>query len=213
LHQPLDNLLAEEELKELGFGDVGGQFDVIEAALAKLIDHPWFVVFEYDEIHRSAPGGMRPLHRRAHTQFAELGFTLLDARSLQHIDELEQLPLPAHQIGTGLTTAPIVASHRLQRAELLGFGRDVPRPSLAAIGEDGALVELTAAAAAVWFAALSPQGVERAREEWCSPEALFEQLRQSLLGLEELRAERAELLVHELGTLPICRSLSLYTYR
>src|SRR5208337_2187552 len=37
---------------------------------------------------------------------------------------------------------------------------DVPRPPLAAIGKDGALVELTAAATAVWFAALSPQGVD-----------------------------------------------------
>jgi len=150
---------------------------------------------------------MRPLHRRAHTQFAELGFTLLDARSLQGIDELEQLPLPAHQMGTGLTTAPIVTSHRLQRAELLGWRRDVPRPSLAAIGEDGALVELTAAAAAVWFAALSPQSIERAREERFPSEALFQELRELMLDREQLGAERAELLVHELVPLPICRLL------
>src|SRR5271165_5698198 len=57
LHQPVHDLLAEEELKELGFGDVRGQFDVIEVTLAKLIDHPRLVVLEYDEIHGSAPAG------------------------------------------------------------------------------------------------------------------------------------------------------------
>jgi hypothetical protein len=68
---------------------------------------------------------------------------------------------------------------------------------LAAIGQDGALVELTAAAMAVGFAALSPQGVERARQERCACEARFEQLRELVLKSEELRAEGAELLVHE----------------
>ena len=46
-----DDLLAEEELEELGFGDVGGEFDVIEASLAKLINDEGLVVFEDDEIH------------------------------------------------------------------------------------------------------------------------------------------------------------------
>src|SRR5271157_3490316 len=143
LHQFLDDLLAEEELKELGFSDVGGQFDVIEAALTKLIDHERLVVFEDDEIHRSAPLGRSGL-----TQSAKLGFTLLDAGGFQRIDEFEQLPLPAHELGAGLTTAAIVVGHRSQRIELPRWGRDVPRPPLAAIGKDGALVELTAAATA-----------------------------------------------------------------
>jgi hypothetical protein len=57
LRELLDDLLAEEELKELGFGDVGGQLDVIEAALPKLIDHEGLVVLEDNEVHRSvAPG-------------------------------------------------------------------------------------------------------------------------------------------------------------
>src|SRR5271155_2270896 len=50
-----DDLLAEEELKEFGLGDVRGEFDVIEAALAKLIDHERLVVFEDDEVHGSTP--------------------------------------------------------------------------------------------------------------------------------------------------------------
>ena len=165
LPQLLDDLIAEEELKELGFGDVGGQFDVIEAALTKLIDHERLVVLEDDEIHRSAPGGTRFLHRGRDTQFAELGFTLLNTGGLECIDEREQLPLPAYELGAGLTTAAIGVGHRSQRSELLGRRRDVPRPSLTAIGQDGAFVEFTAAAPAVRFAALPPQGVERSWEE------------------------------------------------
>src|SRR5271157_3257667 len=108
LHQFLDDLLAEEELKELGFSNVGGQFDVIEAALAKLIDHERLVVLEDDEIHWSAPGRAGLLRRWRLTQFAELGFALLDAGGLQRIDEREQLPLPTHDLGTGLATAAIL---------------------------------------------------------------------------------------------------------
>ena len=74
-------------------------------------------------------------------------------------------------------------------------------------------MELTAVATAVGFAALSPQGVERARQERCSCEARFEQWRELVLKIEELRAEGAELLVHELGPRPFCRSLLIYTYR
>ena len=70
------------------------------------------------------------------------------------------------------------------------------RPS--AIGQDSALVELTAVAAAVWFTALSPQGVERAWEQRFSCEACFEQLRELLLGFQKFGAERADLLADEL---------------
>src|SRR5208337_4858442 len=147
------------------------------------------------------------LHRSGLTQSAKLGFTLLDAGGFQRIDEFEQVPLPAHELGAGLTTAAIVVGHRSQRIELPKWGRDVPRPPLAAIGKDGALVELTAAATAVWFAALSPQGVDRAGEQRFSSETLLKQLRELVLGIEELRAEGAELLVHGLSPRPICRSL------
>jgi len=73
----------------------------------------------------------------------------LDASGLQGIDELEQLPLPAHKLGAGLATAAIVVGHRSERIELPRWGRDVAGPSLAAIGQDSALVELTAVATAV----------------------------------------------------------------
>ena len=74
-------------------------------------------------------------------------------------------------------------------------------------------MDVTAVAAAVWFAALSPQGVERAWEQRFSCEACFEQWRELLLGLQKFRAERADVLAHELGPRLICRSLILYTYR
>jgi len=79
----------------------------------------------------------------------EHGLALLDAGGLQRIDEFEQLPVPAYELGAGLPTTTIVVGHRSERFELLGWGRDVPRPSLAAIGQDRALVELTAVATAV----------------------------------------------------------------
>ena len=60
-------------------------------------------------------------------------------------------------------------------------------------------MELTAVAAAVGFAALSPQGVERAGEQRSSSEAFFQELRELLLDREKLGAERAELLVHGWG--------------
>jgi hypothetical protein len=47
-----------------------------------------------------------------------------------------------------------------------------------------------------WFAALSPQGVERAREERFASETGFEQACQQVLGLEKLRAEGAKALLH-----------------
>jgi hypothetical protein len=57
-------------------------------------------------------------------------------------------------------------------------------------------VKFTAAAPAVRFAALPPQGIERPWKERFSAEAILEQLRKLLLELEQLRAEGAELLVH-----------------
>jgi hypothetical protein len=139
------------------------------------------------------------LHRWYLPQFAELGFTLLDTASLKGSDEFEQLLLPAHELGAGLTAATIVLGHRSQRSELLGRRGDVPGASFSAIGQDGAFMELTAGTAAVRFAALSPQGVDRAWEKRFPSEAIFEQFGELLLGLEELRAEGAELLVHGWG--------------
>jgi hypothetical protein len=88
------------------------------------------------------------------------------------------------------------------------FGRrgEVTWFAVAAIREDGALVQFAAAAVAARLAALSPQGVERARQQRFTIEAGFEQAGEKLLRLEQLRAERAETLVHGV-TVVICRLL------
>ena len=54
--QLVNHLLAEKELEELGLGHVGGQFDIIEAALAKLIENIGLVVLEYDQVHGITSG-------------------------------------------------------------------------------------------------------------------------------------------------------------
>ena len=66
------------------------------------------------------------------------------------------------------------------------FGRrgEITWFALAAIGENGALVQFAAAAVAARLATLSPQGVERARQQWFTSEASLEQAGEKLLSLE-----------------------------
>jgi hypothetical protein len=142
-------------------------------------------------------------------QLAKLGFAQLDAGGVKVIDELEQLPLPADELGAGLSATAIVVRHVLQCLDLLGQGRDVPRATLSAVGKDGAFMKLAAVAVAGRLAALSPQRVERARQERLATEGGLEQARQELLELEDLCAEGAEALVHEMdsvvgGRLSVC---------
>jgi len=86
------------------------------------------------------------------------------------------------------------------------FGRrgEIAWLALAAIREDGALVQFAAAAVAARLATFSPQGVERARQQRFTSEASFEQAGEKLLSLEELGAERAKTLVHGV-TVDNCR--------
>ena len=96
LHQPLTDLLAEEELKELGFGDVRGQFDVIEATLANLlITHGWL----FSKTTRSM--GQLLLEGRGFFNYGDAhnlrstAFALGGGRPPEH-RRVQQLPLPAH---------------------------------------------------------------------------------------------------------------------
>jgi hypothetical protein len=41
----------------------------------------------------------------------EFGFAQLDASGLQSIDDLEQLPLPAYELGARLSAATIAIGH------------------------------------------------------------------------------------------------------
>ncbi|HEX3676295.1 MAG TPA: hypothetical protein VHU79_02720 [Sphingomicrobium sp.] len=122
----------------------------------------------------------------------ELSFAELNAGVLECIDELEQLSLPAHQLRAGLSAASIRFGQLLNGLEVLWVRRDVLRWSLPAIGEDAAFVEFAASAMAGGFAALPSQGVERAGQERLPSEAVFEQTRQELLGLEKLGPEGTE---------------------
>jgi hypothetical protein len=94
------------------------------------------------------------------------------------------------------------------------FGRrgEIARFAAAAIREDGALVQFAVAAVAARLATLSPQGVERGRQQRLTRQAGFEQVGEKLLSLEQLGAEGTETLVHGV-TVIICRSLNILTYR
>jgi hypothetical protein len=138
---------------------------------------------------------------------------LLDANGFEFIDELEQLFLPADELGAGLSAAAIVVGHVANRVEVLRRWRDVSRAALSAVGKDGAGMKLSAVAVARRLAALSPQRVEGAREERLAAEAGFEQARQELLGLDELGAEGAKALVHEMDLRGFCRPYIIITYR
>ena len=65
------------------------------------------------------------------------------------------------------------------------FGRrgEITWFALAAIGENGALVQFAAAAVAARLATLSPQGVERARQKRLTSEAGFEQVGEKLRSM------------------------------
>lgn len=130
------------------------------------------------------------------TEFLKLGFPQLDACGFEFIDELEQLFLPTHELGARLSATSIEIGHAAQAVKVLGRRRDVAWSALSAMGQDGAGVRFASVAMAGRLAALSPQGVERARQEGIATEAVFQEGRQEMLSLAELGAERAESLFH-----------------
>jgi hypothetical protein len=106
------------------------------------------------------------------------------------------LPLPADELGAGLSATAIVIGHVAEGEEMLGGRNKVTRLALPAVGKDGALVQFAAAAAAARLATLSAEGVERARQKWRACETGFEQAGEKLLRLAQLGAERAQTMVH-----------------
>jgi hypothetical protein len=147
--------------------------------------------------------------------FAELGVAELDAGVLERIGEPEQLGEPAAQLHTRLAALAIVLGHDAKRIDVFGRWGDILRSSFSAIGEDGALVELSAGAAASRLTALAAQGVKGAGQKGRPFKADLEQTGQELLGLSELLAERTQTLGHRrsLGAGSLCRSLSQSCYR
>jgi hypothetical protein len=205
----VEDLLAEEEVEELGFGDVGGEFDVIEATLAKLINDKGLVVFEDDEIHDFAPGLAFGRTRFAsHGQLSKLGFALLNANGFEFIDKLQQLFLPTDELGTRFSALAIGNGEIPDCLKVFRGRREVAWPALAAIGEHRADMKFATVAVARRLAALSLQGIERARQERIALEASLKEARQELLDLEEFGAEGTESLVHGYpGERAICRSI------
>ena len=195
LGQLLDDVLAEKELEEAGFGDIGSELDVIEAAFTKFVDHKWLVIFKDNEVHGSTPGRRR-CAGRGRTQFVELGVAELDAFGLQRVEKLEQVGKPAAQLDTSLPALAIMLGHGAQRVKMFGRRDNILRSALTAIGEDGAFVQLAARATASLLATLAAQGVKRARQQGRPLETCFEQTRQELLGLIELLTQRAKRVAH-----------------
>ena len=130
------------------------------------------------------------------TAFTEFGFAQLDTSGLQGIDDVEQLPLPADELGARLSAAAIVLGHVAYGGEVLRRHREVAWLALATIGEDGALVQCAAAATAVRLATFAAEGVERASQQWFASETGFEQAGEKLLRLAQLGAKRAKTMVH-----------------
>jgi hypothetical protein len=114
----------------------------------------------------------------------EFRFAQLDASGQQGINDVEQLSLPAYELGACLSAAAILIGHFAYSREVLGRSREVAWLALPTIGEDGAVVQFAPAAVAAWLATLSPQGVERARQKRFAREASFEQAGEKLLSME-----------------------------
>jgi hypothetical protein len=140
-----------------------------------------------------------PCRRGFANELAKGGFTELYAGGVKVIDEPEQLPLPADDLGAGLSATAIVLGHVMQGLAVLWLGREVPRPPWSAVGEDGAFMQVATAAAAGRLAALAPQGIQGAGQERQATEAGLEQAGQEFLKLEKLGAAGAQVLVHEGG--------------
>jgi len=98
------------------------------------------------------------------TAFLEIRFAHLDASGLQGIDDIKQLPLPAHELGARLSATAILIGQVAYGGEVFGRRGEITWFALAAIGENGALVQFAAAAMAVRLATLSAEGVERSEE-------------------------------------------------
>ena len=126
----------------------------------------------------------------------EFCFAQLDTSGLQGIDDVEQLPLPADELGASLSAATIRIGQSAQGGEVLRRHSEVAWLALPTIGKDDALVQFAAAAAAARLATFAAEGVERAGQKRVASETGFEQAGEKLLSLAQLGAERAKTMVH-----------------
>ena len=104
--QFLDQALAEQKLKELGLRHVGGQFEVIEPAFAKFVDHVGLVVFEHDQIHGlTSENGCGK--GKGKTKLLKAAFAVLHAGGFEAVQERQHLPLEPQQLRAGLAEPPV----------------------------------------------------------------------------------------------------------
>ena len=122
----------------------------------------------------------------------------LHARGFEAVDERQQLPLKPQQLGAGLAEAAVLVRELADGGEVLGSGRDILRPALAAIGKNGAGMQFAVGAAAVRFSATAAEEVERTGQERFAAEKDIQEFRELLLDGQELGAEGAEFTGHGL---------------
>jgi hypothetical protein len=127
----------------------------------------------------------------------------LHAGGFQAVDERQQLPLEPQQLRAGLAEAAVLVRELADGGEVLGSGRDILRPALAAIGEDGAGMQFAVGAPAVRFSATAAEGIERPGQERLPAEKDFEEFRELLRERVQLGAELAELVGH-VGVSGVC---------
>jgi hypothetical protein len=122
--------------------------------------------------------------------------SVADTGGSEAVNERQQLPLQAQQLAACLAEAAIGVRELAYVGELCGRRRDILRPALAAIGEDGAGVRRAAGAVAGRFATAAAEGVKRAGQQRLATEERFEEVVELLPDGTQLRAERAEVMRH-----------------
>jgi len=120
----------------------------------------------------------------------------LHACRFEAVQEREQLFLEPPQLRACLAESPIGVGQLANLAEFLRGRSDVLRPALAAIGEDGAGVQLSLGTVASGFSTAAAKGVERAGQERFAGEKDFEESLELRGDGDKLGAEDTEVASH-----------------
>jgi hypothetical protein len=120
----------------------------------------------------------------------------LHACRFEAVQEREQLFLEPPQLRACLAESPIGVGQFADLAELLRGRGDVLGPPLAAIGEDGAGVQLPPGTVASGFSAAAAKGVQGTGQERFAGEKDLQEFLELRGHGEELGAEGAEVASH-----------------
>jgi hypothetical protein len=138
-----------------------------------------------------------------------LPFALLHAGGLQAVDENPLFPLEPEQSRARLTETLVGVGEFPHAGELFRGRSKIPRPSLAAVGEDRAGMPFPVGTVAVGLSAAAAEGIERTGKERLAAEEGFGEFLELLLDGAHLQAERTEVVGHGLvsgarGRLSVC---------